>query len=70
VNILFVDVALGFAEQIDVKMASSRHILKASCRLPTVEVLTVTSPTDEIFANAESDPFVEYFNCLIGVPVS
>jgi len=55
-------------------MVISRHafsdILHASCRHPTVDVLTVTSPADEIFGNAESDPLVQYFVYLIGGPVS
>ena len=65
VSILFVDVTQGVAEQSDVKMASGHHtvsdILHASCRHPRVEVLTVTSPAGEIFANAASDPLVQYF---------
>jgi len=35
-----------------------------------MEVLTVTWPGDEIFANASSDPLFQYFIYLIGCPVS
>ena len=73
-SILFVDVTRGVAEQSDVKMVSIRHtlsdILQASCRHPRVEVLTVTSPAEGIFANATSDPLVQYFIYLIECPVS
>jgi len=74
VSILFEYVTRGVAEQSEVKMASSRHtvsdILHASCRHPRVDVLTITSPADEIFANSASDLLVKYFIYLIGGPVS
>ena len=73
-SILFVDVARSVTEQSDVKMASNRHtapdIIHASCMHPRVEVLTVTSPADEILVNAASDPHVQYSIYLIGGPVS
>ena len=45
-------------------------ILHASRRHSKVEVLTVTSPTDEIFTNVASDSLVQYFIHLIGGPDS
>ena len=72
--ISFVDVSRGFGQQSDVKVAHRRHtfsdILHANCRHPTVEVLTLASPADKVFANGSSEPLLQYFIYFIGGPVS
>jgi len=73
VCILFVGVSRGVAEQSGVKMANHHHIssdiLHVICRHPRHEVLTLTTPGDEIFTKASSNLHVHYFIYLINGPV-
>ena len=70
---IFIDFSRSIAEQSDVKMTSRRHIfsdvLHTICRHPRVEVLTVTSPADEIFTNASFNLLVQDFMYFINGPV-